>query len=255
MTAQMQAVEDIVGMGIDGCRGGWLVCRIKQNGRPEFKLQRSLADMPSLLTSGVDVFIDMPFGLSADQPRLCDSLARALLGKRASTIFPVPCRKAVYAASYAQACQINQTLCGKKLSIQAWNLTPKIRELDQLLITNPSLQNLFYESHPELCFRWLNDGRVLSSSKKTSVGQAERLHLLQKRARIDQPTLIRWRKRMGLSNAQPDDLLDALALAVCAAAPRKLRYFVPETPLYDAFGLRMNVVCLSNAEQNSGRVS
>ncbi len=46
------------------------------------------------------VLIDIPIGLPRKGTRACDVLARSVLKKRASSVFPVPCRKAIQAFNY-----------------------------------------------------------------------------------------------------------------------------------------------------------
>ncbi|MBC7238445.1 MAG: DUF429 domain-containing protein, partial [Chloroflexi bacterium] len=66
--------------------------------------------------------------------RTCDQEARRLLGpKRAASIFPVPCRPALYAACYTEANEINKHIMGKQLSIQTWGIARKMREVDRFL--------------------------------------------------------------------------------------------------------------------------
>jgi len=57
---------------------------------------------------------------------------------RKSSIFPVPCREAVYAETYEKACEVNKLLTGKLISKQAWNIVPKIRDVDRFLVKNKS---------------------------------------------------------------------------------------------------------------------
>ena len=92
--------------------------------------------------------------------------SRRLLGKRGSSVFAVPCREALSARTYRQACRINQRILGVKLSIQTWNIAAKIREIDTWLCTNPKLQPKIRESHPELCFWALAGGHAMSYPKK-----------------------------------------------------------------------------------------
>jgi predicted RNase H-like nuclease len=51
-------------------------------------------------------------------------LARTVLKKRASSVFPIPCRKALQASEYKDASNINYQESGKKLSLQSWNISP-----------------------------------------------------------------------------------------------------------------------------------
>jgi len=52
----------------------------------------------------IDILIDLKNGGSEE--RYLDIKARKLLKIRKSSIFPVPCREAVYAESYEKACKI-----------------------------------------------------------------------------------------------------------------------------------------------------
>ena len=243
----------IKAIGIDGCKGGWLIALLSfsfserpakpaEARLPEFRLLPRIKNIRELTGAEQPVFIDMPFGLQEKGERSCDLLARQLLGERRSTIFITPCRKAVYAPNYERACLLNEKCSGKKISIQAWNLTPKIKELDLFLRQNPDWQMVFFESHPELCFAYLNNGVVLSSSKKNMAGQQQRLQLLQKYLKIEMDDLQNWQDKLGKSNINIDDLLDAIVLALCAALPAKWRKFIPEKIIVDSFGLRMNIV-------------
>jgi predicted RNase H-like nuclease len=91
------------------------------------------------------------------------------------------------------------------VSIQTWNIVPKIREASAL--SDPRL----LEVHPELSFRALA-GPL--GSKKTAAGRAARLAALRTWTTIDLPS-----PRPGRATA--DDCLDAL---VCAwTAQRWLR--------------------------------
>ena len=102
------------------------------------------------------VLIDIPIGLPKKESRLCDRLARNKLGPRRSSVFTVPCREAVYAKNYKEACHTNLRFLEKKISIQAWNICPKIQEADLLLQKHPELKEQWLEAHPELAFQALN---------------------------------------------------------------------------------------------------
>ena len=237
---------EISGIGIDGCRGGWLVCLFFKSKDVQFLLLPQLDELKQILQPEFPVFIDMPFGLSDKGERTCDQQARQLLGKRGATIFTTPCRLAVFANNYVQACELNEACCGKKISIQAWNLTPRIKELDYFLRANPELKKSFFESHPELCFAWLNHGEILLSKKKSEEGRLQRLKLLQKIIDFKKDDIEEWRTVLGRSKVKMDDVLDAAVLAVCAAMPPSCRIYIPEKIEKDSFGLRMNIVCLKN---------
>ena len=78
------------------------------------------------------ILIDIPIGLKTggSGERLSDLGARSILKARKSSIFPVPCREAIYAKTYKEACEVNERLTGKRISKQAWNIVPKIRDVD-----------------------------------------------------------------------------------------------------------------------------
>ncbi len=96
--------------------------------------------------------------------------ARKVLGKRRSSVFPVPCRKAVYESNYQEASRINHKLTGRYLSKQSWLISNKIKEVDKLLIGSMTLRNLIREIHPEICFWGLNGKKSMHYNKKTPEG-------------------------------------------------------------------------------------
>jgi predicted RNase H-like nuclease len=161
------APSDAAFIGIDGARGGWVVA-MWNNGILTLTFYTTLAEIP--LPPTCRVLVDMPIGLPAKHRRSCDAQARALLGARRSTLFPVPTRAAVYASSYAECCHINEGLQGCRVSKQAWNISPKIRELDRYLSSTPSRHTHIAEGHPELAFTALNSSRTPLPSKRTPLG-------------------------------------------------------------------------------------
>ncbi|RWF14112.1 DUF429 domain-containing protein, partial [Mesorhizobium sp.] len=69
------------------------------------------------------------------------------------------------------------------VSIQAFGIFAKIREIDQLLIARPELRGRVFESHPEVAFCRLNGGTAMALPKKTKgavnpAGMEERKALL-----------------------------------------------------------------------------
>jgi predicted RNase H-like nuclease len=137
------------------------------------------------------VAVDMPIGLPAAGPRACDVEARRRLGPRRSSVFPAPARRFLHAASFGDV---------TGLSIQAFNLLPRIAELDALM--DPALQERVVEAHPELAFARLDGGAPLADSKRTRAGLAHRAALLG----VDVEAVPRRR------GARADDVLDALVL-------------------------------------------
>jgi predicted RNase H-like nuclease len=164
-------------------------------------------------------------------------MARELLGPRASTVFSVPAREAVWAPSYAEACRRNQQILGRELSKQSWGICPKIREADAVFRIAPALQNSIRETHPELCFRLLNGRRAIENPKKSPAGRKIRRELLRSEtANLDAAMKLAGR-------VAADDVLDAVAAAVVArlAAEKKVS-IVPLARECDACGLAMEIV-------------
>lgn len=193
----------------------------------------ALAERPAVIA------VDMPIGLP-DSPtpggRACDRAARRLLGRRGSSVFSPPVRAALAAENYRQAIALN----GKGLSRQAFNLLPKLREVDGLV--TPDLQDAVVEAHPELAFMALA-GHPLRCGKKTPEGRAERERLLGAALGPLLPDFAGERCRLGRPNLLIDDVLDACALALTARrilTDAALRLPGPELER-DAGGLRMEI--------------
>ena len=219
-------------IGADGCRNGWIAAVLD---RGTLRLERY--DSVSSLTEtypGFDAFlIDMAIGLRdrKDQIRP-DDLARKELGKRASTIFSIPCRKAVYADDEDSRKKANLQAVGKSLAKQTMMIIPKIRELDEFLNAHPEYKNRILESHPELDFGRLN-GEILMSHKKKPDGIAEREQILKHwLPGIPMPD---WKKTAQKLNCNTDDLLDAVCLAVTGKLMSQgYCETIPEHPQEDA---------------------
>ena len=121
-------------VGVDGCRGGWPAVRLDRDGTTEC---RNFADMASLWAAhrqAALILVDIPIGLpEAANDRSCDKAARAVLGRRRASVFPVPCRAAVYAPDYDTAIKLNEEITGKRIFRATWNLIPRVRQVDELL--------------------------------------------------------------------------------------------------------------------------
>ena len=200
---------DVQTVGVDGCRAGWVAA--------SFDGIRLFPDIDSLLAGfapAARFLIDIPMGLPEVGPRDLEVQARRQLPpKKTSSVFAIPCRAAIYAADYQQACQTNQQVQGKKFSIQTWNICQKIRELDTYLIEHPAACHRVYESHPELAFSRLAGDHVLPS-KKTVEGFNKRQTLLSEfmpnLTSLVQDVLDATKR----AQVARDDVLDALVLWV-----------------------------------------
>ena len=226
-------------IGADGCRGGWIACILDHS---EMRIERydSIETLIQAYPEFDAFLIDMAVGLrtSADQLRP-DDLARKELGPRSSSIFPIPCRQAVYAGTEEEKKQANIKALGKSLPKQTINIIPKIRELDEFLINHPEYNNRILESHPEIDFARLN-GAVVLSRKKEFPGFSERAAILKKYLPGESFSGM-WDRAKEL-RCNPDDLLDAVCLAVTARlASQGMCETIPAEPEQDDNGLDMKL--------------
>jgi predicted RNase H-like nuclease len=246
-------IKDYV-LGIDGCRAGWVAASIHlPSGKVEITLFFTMEQVWNTFgPSCALALIDMPIGLIDHGPegRSCDRLARRLLSPyRHSSIFTPPCRAALYAPT-DQASEVNFERTGKRLSRQTINIMPKMREVDQWLRSLPaSDRDRIRESHPEILFTALNEGRPLMSNKKQASGKAERLALLPPHLADVNTILSSARQNIPSKDAAWDDLIDALVLSLAARialqTPEKGRS-LPEIPVFDGEGLPMAIFYISN---------
>jgi predicted RNase H-like nuclease len=236
-----QAVELI---GVDGCRGGWVVAA--SDGTLSglgFTVVDDLAPVIARGESGGALMaIDIPIGLSDDGPRACDLQARKWLGRpRSSSVFPAPCRAALAATTYRRACGLSRRALGVALTIECFNIVPKIRQVDALM--TPGRQAFVREVHPELVFAILSGrGFGLVEPKRTEAGERLRLRLLRRVAPRFDPAAVR--ATLGLARVARDDVIDAVACLVAAQRIALGKAIVLPDGLVerDARGLRMEIV-------------
>ncbi len=231
-------------VGIDGCKSGWFYFRFDDE-LATFGVVDHVADLLDSLPDDACALIDMPIGLRArgKRERLCDIEAREQLGPRRSSVFAAPLRPVLRAKDYAAANAQQKRLSGRGLSRQTWNLVPKIRELDNLLLQQPRAQAIFHEAHPELMFAGLAGG-PMSHPKKTRDGFTERMTILSI-LHPDAETLVASAfLAHGGFEAARDDVVDAFVLALAAYKREKLRG-LPTEAERDPKGLPMQIVYLT----------
>ncbi len=192
-------------VGVDGCRGGWVAVALDEGVHTvHAKVFARFIDILDAYPNAAAIAVDMPMGLwqsGRARMRPCDAEARKRLGNRASSIFIPPTREMLHASDYAP-------LREQGLSVQAYHLMPRIRELDALM--TPELQTRVWESHPELSFMAIT-GAPIADPKRTAPGQLARIEALQRALHLDYETLnALW--EACLPTARRDDLLDACAL-------------------------------------------
>jgi len=224
--------------GIDGCKAGWILITFDDN--PEYKILRTNEELKQELTEANLTFIDMPIGLEDENyTRKCDELLRKKLGADyASSVFSPPIRPALHAPSYVEASMQSYEYTEKKLTIQAWNITPKIRVLDQFLSEDVELSKKVLESHPELLFMNLNGGMIYQK-KNTKKGLRHRLDLVKEHEPIAADFFREIKEEYRRNEVEEDDIVDAMVLALAAKwSPEKGIKTLPEEPEFDSAGLR-----------------
>lgn len=240
-------------VGVDGCSAGWFAVFLTAENEKSCKWRVELFPKFTFIIDFLKkeyepknflLLIDIPIGLKAggSGERLSDFGARRILKTRKSSIFPVPCREAVYAESYEKACKINLELAGKSISKQAWNIVPKIREVDSYLIENEILRENVKEVAPEICFQEFSSSS-LEFSKKSPDGFFERIKILrtvyQLTDEIVETALSKYRRK----EVAKDDILDALAAAITAKMGDENGFeYVPSNHETDSNGLKIQMV-------------
>lgn len=232
--------------GVDGCRSGWFVVLCQGCMFPpralRFSLCHKFSDVLALRERPRVLAVDIPIGLLATPQRggrACDREARRMLGgPRRSSVFTPPTRPALKGRSYREAIRLNR----QGLSLQAFGILAKIREVDQALGTADKRR--VYEAHPELAFAQLS-GAAMRYNKKTTAGRAERERWLRRHYSTHYMAPGELRTRFGFRAVATDDILDAYALAWTAARIARSRAIrLPAgCPPRDARGLPMEIWC------------
>ncbi len=231
--------------GVDGCRGGWVVA-IADGWPPvsqiKVQVRGTFREVLEVTKECEAIAIDIPIGLPGRRiipqwpgsfyrwPRLCDLMARDLLGpKGKSRVFLAPPRQTLNATDPRSFQQLHLETTGMKASLPVWGILSKIREVDSYM--SPGLQDRVFEFYPELV--WMDllqpithtridtcapSHRKTLVSKHTREGIEVRLGLLKNTGlSIEFQWLTIWKKWLTKSSpfrlisVELDDLLDALA--------------------------------------------
>jgi predicted RNase H-like nuclease len=234
--------------GVDGCHAGWFVIlREAASQNTRYKLGEHIPEVLDLPEVPKAVAIDIPIGLleTAERGgRGCDRRARELLGQpRARSIFSPPIRPVLrYSTDYKRALLESRRSSPDSIGIskQCFCLFDKIQQMDKWI--DAERQKRVREVHPELCFFEMNRRRPMSYGKKDPRGLKERRDLLSVEG-FDGVIKAALRETLRGQVAE-NDILDACA--ACWTAERILRgvaVTVPDNPMIDCKGLRMEMLC------------
>ncbi|MEL6791325.1 MAG: DUF429 domain-containing protein [Pseudomonadota bacterium] len=249
-------------LGLDGCPDGWVVALLSLPTKTSAKsatspvgdtapknvtlgfmdhFEQVLAHRQAYARTLRGVVVDMPIGLLDWGRRPCEAMARKKLGPRSSSVFACPRRPMLAFDTYEEANRWGKSGghdSGGGLSKQAWNLLPKIRQIDDLIA--PADQAWLSEGHPEVTFTRLNDGPC-TFSKKEADGQSERKDLLARAGLRQLDPLIDAVRSDRPFRHHADDLLDALAMAVTARGRLNGEAWCLGDDVPDARGLKMHI--------------
>ena len=215
-------------IGIDGCKSGWFSVWENQSGNIVSSIFTNLNDLNNFFKdeNHLVIGIDMPVILSDEIPREADQLARKLLSKKASSVFTAPTPEMLEQPNYEKASLVSKRLFGKSMSLQSWYLFPKIKDV-QTMIHHEKMN--FYEIHPELSFRAMNNEKVILESKKTFEGFNIRNSLLTTHFKYFNFDEIRM--QYPKKDVMDDDILDALAVLWSAKRIQSNEAsFLPQAP-------------------------
>lgn len=230
-------------VGIDGCQAGWIAISLDEDNAGYWLLE-SDEELRDTIDEFDRIFIDVPIGLEDESyMRECDELLRERLGPDyKASVFNPPIRPALHAPTYAEASMESYEITGNKISIQAWNIVPDIRIVDQFLQNNEEYRDKLYESHPELLFQILNGGNSILQKKQTKKGLRHRLDLVKKHSKFADDFFRDIKEEYRRNQVDEDDIVDAMALALFAnwSVDNELKT-IPENPPEDSTGLPMAI--------------
>jgi predicted RNase H-like nuclease len=206
-------------LGIDACKGGWIGITLDGGvvrGYAAGTIDDLVTDVAADGSPAV-VAIDIPIGMPDHGLRTADLEARKAVGRLRSSVFMTPVRGTLNETRHDVASAINRRHAGQGMSIQAFGILPKVREVDTWLRRT---RCRVVEVHPEVSFAALA-GKPLTVRKSTWAGVQERCRLLRE-VGIDVPA------NLGMAGlrAGVDDVLDA---AVAAWTARRVSQGKAET--------------------------
>jgi predicted RNase H-like nuclease len=216
------------------CAPGWLVASAKLHGAtfaPEApRVLASFAEVLDERPSFSVIALNAPVGYvdgAREGGRTCDRMARALLGRRGSTVHNAPTRASL---------KEDAVVTDEGLDAVTNVLLRRYREVAAEMA--PYRQRIVFEVHPELSFFQINGDVPLRWSKKFEAGMEERIALLKKRVPGSERIL-----EAELEDVPTSHLVDVVAMLwtarrIFARAGTRL----PSDPEWDEQGLRMEFV-------------
>jgi predicted RNase H-like nuclease len=233
--------EQFVG-GVDGCKRGWLTCLLSEAGGWSFFIFGSASAVLRYGRGADLILVDVPIGIHQSGFRECDVLAKKELGKDHSRVYMVPPRPVLSLSRYDERSDLCKSMTGKGMSVQTNVILPLVSWWDRAVAENNAGSPRTRECHPEVCFKYLNDGKVLQT-KHSHEGLRQRREVLSRFILDFDAVLAKADEDLPRGAYLQDDLLDAMVCAVTAAGvwDGSLRT-LPEFPERDERGLAMEMV-------------
>ena len=206
-------------LGVDGCKAGWFGITLDGTtvrGYVAPTIGELVTDAESDGPLAV-VAVDIPIGMPDEGYRTADLEARKAVGRLHSSVFMTPVRLTLNETRHDLASAINRRHTGQGMSIQAFGILPKVREVDTWL---RHTRHRVVEVHPEVSFATIA-GTPLTVRKSTWAGAEERRRLL-----ATQDITIPRNLGVAGMKAAVDDVLDA---AVAAWTARRVHEGRAET--------------------------
>ena len=231
-------------VGVDGCKAGWIAVTSDEGDTLRYELFGTMREIVLAHREAERFLVDIPIGLPwREHPtRPCDELARHVLKHRHVCVFASPSRAACHANTKVEARQRNLEELGKSLSEQALGICAKVAEVDTLLRQDDSARDRIREVHPEVCFWAMNGGRPMNDAKTSPAGIASRLAILKRRLPSSDALLMRVLDKRSRAEVRADDVLDALAAYVTAAADPAVLLRLQGEPSHDLEQLPMEML-------------
>jgi len=230
-------------IGINGCRSGWIAISLDEENAGYWLLETQ-QELEEYFAAYDRIFVDVPIGLEdKNYMRECDELLRNRLGPDyRESVFNPPIRAALHAPTYGEASVITYEATGKKISVEAWNMTPKIKQVDQLLQKRQEFRANVYESYPELLFHILNGDNIILQKKATKKGLRHRLDLLKKESSYVDDFFRDIKEEYRRNQVDEDNIIDAMVLGLFALRAVDAPILsLPSDPSQDTTGLPMAI--------------
>ena len=135
---------------------------------------------------------------------------------------------------------LQRSIDGRGLTLQAFHILPKIRELDDYIVADPNRQASIFEIHPEVSFALWNDGKPMDYNKVRSAGRSERETLIDAEWSGQRERLWAAVRDQGCGRDDLNDAFAALWTVRRIAAGQAVR--MPVVLEQDERGVRMEIV-------------